>query len=153
MEIGVDTGDNAVSMVKSAMKNFPPEKIEYYGFDTFSGKNNNQLERVKRRLSKTGCRFELYKGDSTETLPRNIGDLTKMDLIFIDGGHAYQVTKSDWENSKVLMHSNTAVFFHNYDFSGPKKVVDDIPRKKFNVEILDPPSDCRTGLVKTRNNQ
>lgn len=153
LEIGVDTGENATAMVQSAARNFAPEEIEYYGFDTFMGKNNNQLERVKKKLFETGCRFELYKGDSTETLPRKIGDLPKMDLIFIDGGHAYQVTKSDWENSKILMQDHTAVFFHNYDFSGPRKVVDSIPREKFSVEIFDPPSDCKTGLVKRRNSR
>jgi hypothetical protein len=77
-----------------------------------------------------------------------------MDLIFIDGGHSYPTVKSDWENSKSLMHNKTAVFFHNYNFSGVKQVVDNIPREQYQVEIIDPPSDYPTAHVKkkTRGN-
>ncbi len=70
-----------------------------------------------------------------------------MDLIFIDGGHSYSTVKSDWENSKSLMHQETAVFLHNYDFPGPRRVVDNISRSNYLVKVIDPPSDCKTALV------
>ncbi len=148
MEIGVADGENAREMVRVASRNFPAEEVEYYGFDTFGGKDDSQMEQVRQKLEKTGCEFRLFKGDSVETLPKIVKNLPKMDLIFIDGGHSYPTVKSDWENSKNLIHDETGVFFHNYDFSGPKRVVDNISREEYQVKIIHPPSDCRTAMVK-----
>lgn len=148
MEIGVADGANAREMVMVASRNTPPEQVEYYGFDIFEGKDDSQMERVRQKLEKTGCEFRLFKGDSVKTLLEVVKKLPQMDLIFIDGGHSYTTVKSDWENSKNLMHDETAVFFHNYDFSGPKKLVDNISREEYQVKIINPPSDCRTAMVK-----
>ncbi len=145
LEIGVANGDNAKNMIETAKENYPSEKIEYYGFDRFS--KYSQKKEVEKKLSKTNCKFELYKGDSTNSLPQNIERLPKMDLIFIDGGHEYQTVKSDWENSKKLMKGDTGTFFHNYNFSGPKRVVDNISKEKFSVDIPNPPADYKSALV------
>lgn len=150
MEIGVADGENAENMVKAAMRNFSPEEVEYFGFDFFAGDRDSQIRQVRRRLKETGCKFELFKGDSVKTPSEVVMTLPKMDLIFIDGGHSYVTVKSDWENSKSLMHDETAVFFHNYELSGPKRVVDSISRAEYQVEIIHPPSDCDTALVKKR---
>ena len=150
MEIGVADGENARTMVMLASRNFPAEEVEYYGFDTFGGKDNSQMKQVKQKLEKTGCKFRLFKGDSAKTLPKTMKNLPMMDLIFIDGGHSYATVKSDWENSKSLMHDKTAVFFHNYNFSGPKRGVDNISREEYRVKIINPPGDYATALVKKK---
>jgi hypothetical protein len=41
MEIGVYNGENAVSMVETAIQIFPPQEVEYYGFDFFSYHNSS----------------------------------------------------------------------------------------------------------------
>jgi len=110
MEIGVADGENARNMVRVAMQNFLPEEVEYYGFDLLEG---NRMEQVREKLEETGCKFKLFKGDSVKTLPKVVKNLPKMDLIFIDGGHSYTTVKNDWENSKTLMHDETAVFKTN----------------------------------------
>lgn len=150
MEIGVANGANAREMVKVASLNNPPEQVEYYGFDVFEGNDDSQMEQVRQQLEKTGCKFRLFKGDSVKTLAEVAKGLPKMDLIFIDGGHSYTTVKSDWENSKNLMHDKTTVFLHNYDFSGPKRLVDSISREEYHVRIINPSSDCRTATVKKR---
>lgn len=144
LEVGVDTGENAKNMVERAIEYFPQGEVEYYGFDKFEGEKKAKAE---SKLSETGCRFELFKGDSRETLPLKVDGLPKMDLIFIDGGDRYEVVKSDWKNAKKLVTPDTGIFFHNYDFTGPKKVVDGISRKKFSVEILNPEKDYRTAYL------
>ena len=103
-----------------------------------------------QKLREKGCKFKLFKGDSVETLPMKGKTLPKMDLIFIDGGHSYATVKSDWENSRSLMHDDTAVFFHNYDFSGPKRVVDNISRDEYQVKIIHPSSDYDTAFVRKK---
>lgn len=150
MEIGVADGENARKMVQVATRNFPSEEVEYYGFDIFGWKNDSQMEQVRQKLKKTGCKFRLFKGDSVKILPKTVKNLPMMDLIFIDGGHSYATVKSDWENSKSLMHNETAVFFHNYDFSGPKRVVDNISREEYRVKMIDPPSDYRAAFVRKK---
>ena len=148
MEIGVADGENARNMIRVAIRNFSPQEVEYHGFDLFG--DDFRLKQVKQKLKETRCRFRLFKGDSVRTLPKAVKTLPKMDLIFIDGGHSYTTVKSDWENSKSLMHNETAVFFHNYDFSGPKMVVDNISREKYQVKIIHPKSDADTALVKKK---
>ena len=150
MEIGVADGENARTMVTVALRNFSPKEVEYYGFDLFRDNDDSRMEQAKRRLRETGCKFKLFNGDSVETLPRVLTTLPKMDLIFIDGGHSYATVKSDWENSRSLMHDETAVFFHNYDFSGVKGVVDSISREEYQVRIIHPSSDYDTAFVKRR---
>jgi predicted O-methyltransferase YrrM len=145
MEIGVLSGDNAKTMIDVAMQNSPAEEVEYYGFDFFSGSN---FQRVEQKLGKTGCRVMLFRGDTLDTIPETVKTLPKMDLIFIDGGKSYAEAKSDWENSKTLMHDETAVFIHNYEFQGVRIVVDDIPREEYHVRIISSPYDSDTALIK-----
>ncbi len=150
MEIGVADGENARTMVMAAVRNFSPKEVAYYGFDLFGNNDDSAMEQVMLKLRGTGCRFKLFKGDSVETLPREVKTLPKMDLIFIDGGHSYATVKSDWENSRSLMHDETAVFFHNYDFSGVKRVVDNISREEYEVKIIHPSLDYDTAFVKRK---
>ena len=55
-------------------------------------------------------RHTLVFGDSRKTLPRfrNNNDI-KFDLIFIDGGHSYEVAYADLINCRNLAHSETIV--------------------------------------------
>lgn len=147
MEIGVADGENAKTMMTAATGNFSPAEVEYYGFDIFEG---DRIAQVRQKLAETGCRFALFKGDTVITLPKHVKILQSMDLIFIDGGHSYETVRSDWTQSKRLMHSETAVFFHNYDYSGVKRLVDGICREEYLVEVIHPSSDYDTALVKRK---
>lgn len=53
-------------------------------------------------------RHTLVLGDSTVTIPNYCAD-TKYDLIFIDGGHSYEVALADLQNCKKFAHENTVV--------------------------------------------
>lgn len=133
MEIGVFTGENARTMVEAAARNVPPGEVEYFGFDFFMG---GRLREVRQKLEKTGCKFNLFKGDTVDTLPKVVMTLPKMDVIFIDGGKSYSEARSDWEHAKTLMHDGTAVFVHNVDFSGVRSMVDSISRRRYRVEVF-----------------
>ena len=52
-------------------------------------------------------RHRLILGNSLITIPKF--PTQKFDLIFIDGGHAYNVSKSDIENCKRLSHKETII--------------------------------------------
>ena len=55
-------------------------------------------------------RHTLIKGDSLKTVPEftSKNDI-KFDVIFIDGGHTYEVSKGDIVNCKPLAHKETMV--------------------------------------------
>jgi predicted O-methyltransferase YrrM len=133
MEVGVYNGENALRMVKTAIKHSPPSEVQYFGFDYFSYYSTDVLS---RKLGRTGCIFKLFEGDTLETLPKIVNLLPKMDLIFIDGGKSFKVAHSDWENSRVLMHEKTGLFVHNVDFRGVNRMINHIPLDEYNVKIF-----------------
>jgi predicted O-methyltransferase YrrM len=63
-------------------------------------------------------RHTLILGDSTKTVPEFIENNpnTKFDIIFIDGGHEYDIAKSDIENCVKLADSNTIVIMDDTVF-------------------------------------
>ena len=150
MEIGVWNGEHAFQMIREAKKIFPPEEVEYYGFDLFElmdsdtyaeevSKKPPSLETVKNKLEKTNARIHLYKGATKQTFPKVVKELPKMDFVFIDGGHSIETIKNDWEYTQQVMDNHTIVIFDDYwnkEDAGCKKVVKSIDRNKFEVKIL-----------------
>ena len=148
LEIGVYNGENAVSMAETAIENAAvPQEVAYYGFDFFWGSSS---DRVGRKLERLGCTFELFEGNTLETLPISVASLPKMDLIFIDGGKSFKEALSDWKNSELLLHDRTGVFVHNADFAGVRRMLDQVSRDKYQVEIFRVPSEGRVGLITRR---
>jgi len=145
MEIGVFNGENAVNMIKTACKIHPASEVEYYGFDFFS---YHTTQRIGQKLEELGCKYRLFEGNTLNTVPEAAKSLPVMDLIFIDGGKSFREAWSDWEGSSRLMDEGTGVFVHNVGFSGVGRMVDDIPRNKFSVEIFFPQYEGKVALIK-----
>ncbi len=63
-------------------------------------------------------RHTLILGNSIETLPKFIegNKDKKYDLIFIDGGHEYEIAKQDIENSFNLSHKDTIIIIDDTIF-------------------------------------
>ena len=145
LEIGVYTGENAVSMVETAIENaLDPQEIEYYGFDLFLNASSDQ---VRRELEKLGCTVVLLEGNTLETLPDSVTSLPKMDLIFIDGGKSFAEATSDWQNAERLLHDGTAVFVHNTDFPGVHRMLGQVSREAYRVEVFNVPSEGGVALI------
>ena len=64
-------------------------------------------------------RHKLIIGDSRLTIPAFllIKKNTKFDIIFIDGGHDYNIAKKDMENCFHLSHDNTIVILDDTMFT------------------------------------
>jgi len=149
MEIGTWDGEHALQMIREAKK-FHGRGVEYYGFDLFEflderlclkefSKRPPKLKEVARELQKTDCRVRLFRGDTKEVLPKVVEKLPGMDFIFIDGGHSVETIENDWKYAQRLMANHTVVIFDDYwnrEDAGCKKVIEEIDRSEFNVEIL-----------------
>jgi len=105
IEIGTWNGVRAVEMHKAS------PGFKYVGFDLFESatdetdeyeknvKPHHHAEDVSKMLNKAGIDALLFAGDTNETFPTFLGTFPnqKIDLIYIDGGHAVGTIKSDFE--------------------------------------------------------
>jgi len=153
LEIGTWDGERAVQMIRAAQHHSPT--VRYYGFDLFEMMSAEIFEKeiskmpptmaeVEAKLRVTNAEIHLYRGYTQETLPKAVGEMPIMDLIFIDGGHARETIQNDWDYAQKVMGDSTTVIFDDYwpdGFNGNMNdgcnhVVAAIDRAKFNVEIL-----------------
>lgn len=102
LEIGFNAGFSAELFLKNT-------NSYVYSFDIGSH-FNSYLKYGKMYINyKFPNRHTLVFGNSTETIPmfiKNNSD-TKFDIIFIDGGHDYEIAIADLINCKNLSHNNT----------------------------------------------
>jgi len=142
LEIGVYRGDRSLEMIKIA-KIFN-KKVNYYGFDLFQdfyndtnilkkelSKNPYHYESIKKKLNKH-AKIYLYKGYTNKTLPKFIENYSgsKIDFVFIDGGHSLVTIKEDWNNIEKIIDKNSIVIFDDYYLN------DDNLIKKFGCNFI-----------------
>jgi hypothetical protein len=119
-EIGLNFGHSADNFFNNC------KQIEkYYSFDI-----NNIPEVVEYFRTEYKSQFHFFQGDSLKTVPaftRN-SPPTKLDLIFIDGGHAYHICFHDILNMQALAHSNTHLWIDDYNYSEVFEAVESCKR-------------------------
>ena len=105
------------------------------------------IEAVNYLLKKFDHNIHLIKGNSNHLLKKI--DMSKIDYVFLDGGHAYETVKNDLESCIPVIDNNGAILCDDYDLSyapGVKKAKKTIPNDlkldfKFKtcfVEIINP---------------
>ena len=84
------------------------------------------LEAVEDLLKKFKNNISLIKGNSNTILKKI--DMSKIDFVFLDGGHDYQTVKSDLNFCKEVIINGGTVLCDDYDLSyapGVKKAIDE----------------------------
>jgi len=123
LEVGTWNGDRAIKMVEAA-----GGKAFYFGFDLFeeaNGETDEYEKNVKKHydvseiemvLDAHKVQHRLVKGNTNETLSDFAENYKTPDIDFayIDGGHAVETIRSDWENVKKLMKPGGIVIFDDY---------------------------------------
>ena len=149
LEVGTWNGNRANQMIARAAKFHNVNEIKYFGFDLFETMSSDiykhevskmppKKDNVYTNLKTSGAEISLYAGYTKDTM-NVLKTLPKMDLIYVDGGHATETVMSDWKMSQEAIGDNTVVIFDDYWHNrsdGPKVVIDNIDRNIFNVELL-----------------
>ena len=107
-------------------------------FKYIKRQNPYSLEAVKDLLKKFEKNIELIKGNSNQIL-RKV-DMSKIDYVFLDGGHDYETVKNDLENCKSVINNNGTVLCDDYNLSyapGVKKAIDEFLKNyNFKCDLL-----------------
>ena len=96
------------------------------------------LEAVEELLKRFKKNVHLIKGNSNQILKKI--EMSKIDYVFLDGGHDYETVKNDLNNCiEVIINSGT-VLCDDYDLSyapGVKKAIDEFVKiNNFKCEII-----------------
>ena len=165
LEIGVFHGVTARNVCE-LLYNIHQDDFKYIGLDLFgesseskgeiipNTKFNNPLKKIYFKyilrqdpyslLAVTSLlkRFKkntlLIKGNSNNLLKKM--DMSKIDYVFLDGGHAYETVKNDLNYSKLVLENNGTILCDDYNLSyapGIKKAIDEfIENNDVKSEIL-----------------
>ena len=104
--------------------------------------SENIIKKFKNNIS-------LLKGNSN-TILKNI-DMSKIDYVFLDGGHEYLTVLNDLNCCIEVINNNGTVLCDDYDLSyapGVKKAIDEfISNNKFKCPII-----CNNRFAKIEKN-
>ena len=96
------------------------------------------LEAVEDLLKKFKENIHLIKGNSNTILKKI--DMSKIDYVFLDGGHDYKTVMNDLIYSKEVILNGGTVLCDDYDLSqapGVKKAIDDfIKQNNFSCKFF-----------------
>lgn len=110
MEIGFNAGHSA----EIFLQNNPSILLTSFDMGAY-----DYVDKAKEYIDSTyPNRHTLILGDSTVTIPKYIKENSDkvFDVIFIDGGHDYEIANADLENCKKLANKNTIVIMDDTIF-------------------------------------
>ena len=127
--------ENASEVIPNIKFNNPLKNIY---FKYILKQNPYSTEAVAFLLKKFEKNIELIKGNSNNLLKKI--DMSKIDYVFLDGGHAYETVKNDLESCIPVIDNNGAILCDDYDLSyapGVKKAIDEfIEIYKYKIKII-----------------
>ncbi len=137
--IGLDlfgeSTENSGEIIPNTMFNNPIKKIY---FKYILRQDPYSLIAVTSLLKKFKDNIHLIQGNSNSLLQKI--DMSKIDYVFLDGGHAYETVKSDLNYSSPVLDNNGTILCDDYNLSyapGVKKAIDEfIEINKVKSEIL-----------------
>ena len=165
LEIGVFHGVTARNVCELLYK-IHKNDFNYIGLDLFSVNDQNSHETIPRTsfsnpfkkfyfsiikrqdpysmeavndlLSKFKNNVHLIQGNSNSILKKI--DMSKIDYVFLDGGHAYETVINDLNSCIEVLKNNGTILCDDYDLTyapGVKKAIDEfVDKNKLECEII-----------------
>ncbi len=113
-----------------------PLKTIYFRY--IKKQNPYSIEAVKDLLKRYEKNISLIKGNSNQLLKKI--DMSKIDFVFLDGGHEYETVKNDLNNCIEVIKNEGTIICDDYDLSfapGVKKAIDEfIKKNNFKCSII-----------------
>ena len=113
-----------------------PLKTFYFRY--IKRQNPYSIVAVKDLLKKFENNIHLIKGNSKVLLKKI--DMTKIDYVFLDGGHDYSTVKNDLNCCDEVIQFNGTVLCDDYDLDrapGVKKAIDEfVSENNYNCKII-----------------
>ena len=126
---------NTDEIIPNTKFNNPLKKIY---FEYILRQDPYSIEAATYLLKKFERNTHLVKGNSNNLLKKI--DMSKIDYVFLDGGHAYETVKNDLESCIPVIDNNGTVLCDDYDLSyapGVKKAIDEfIEIYKYKIKII-----------------
>ena len=137
--IGLDlfgeSAENTNEVIPNTKFNNPLKKIY---FEYILKQDPYSIEAVIYLLKKFDKNIHLIKGNSNLLLKKI--DMSKIDYVFLDGGHAYETVKIDLQYSKPVLENNGTILCDDYDLSyapGVKQAIDEfIKDNNYKSDII-----------------
>ena len=127
--------ENINEVIPNTKFNNPLKKIY---FEYILRQDPYSMEAVSNLLKKFEENVYLIKGNSNKLLKKI--DMSKIDYVFLDGGHAYETVKNDLYYSKVVLDNNGTILCDDYNLSyapGIKKAIDEfVNENNLKCEII-----------------
>lgn len=135
LDLFVENEQNKNEVIPNNTFNNPLKKIY---FKYIKKQNPYSLEAVRDLLKKFEKNVHLIQGNSNKVL--NKMDMSKIDYVFLDGGHEYNTVKNDLDNCIEVIKKGGTVLCDDYNLGsapGVKEAIDEFVNiNQLNVDIL-----------------
>jgi len=135
LDLFVENEENKNEVIPNNTFNNPLKRIF---FKYIKKQNPYSLEAVRDLLKKFEKNVHLIQGNSNKVLKKI--DMSKIDYVFLDGGHEYNTVMNDLDNCIEVIKKGGTVLCDDCNLGsapGVKRAVDEFVKKnQLNVEIL-----------------
>ena len=130
-----ESAENANEVIPNTKFNNPLKRIY---FKYILRQDPYSIEAVAYLLKKFKENIHLIKGNSNQLLKKM--DMSQIDYIFLDGGHAYETVKNDLYYSKAVLDNNGTILCDDYNLGnapGVKQAIDEfVTNNNLKSEII-----------------
>jgi len=131
--IGLDLFEESDENKNEVIPNteFSSNPIKRFYFKYIKKQNIYSLEAIVELLEKFENNVHLIKGNSNKVLKKI--DMSKIDYVFLDGGHEYNTVLNDLNCCYEVVNNNGIILCDDYDLyqaPGVKKAIDEFVKDK-----------------------
>ena len=136
IDIFEDTNINIDNKEMTIKHNKISNPFKHLIFNIILKKNLFSIDSIYSFLKKFKNNVQLYKGFSETELPKI--DMSKIDMVFLDGGHSYETVRSDLSLILKGIKKNKIIICDDYDQVdyGVKRAVDEILKQVTEIKQL-----------------